>query len=192
MIYLVRHGQTVFNAAGRFQGHSDSPLTALGEIQARRVGERLAGLVPPGTPMLVSPLGRTLHTARLIREAMGHAGPVTEEPRLAEVTMGCWDGMTGEDIDFVYPGARDGHTRFDWWFHSPDGESYEMFSGRLREWLEEQAESEAPVIAVSHGGVSRVLRGLYLGLEREEGLVLAVPQDAVFRLHGGQVEEIGC
>jgi broad specificity phosphatase PhoE len=192
MIYLVRHGQTVFNAAGRFQGHSDSPLTALGEAQARRVGLTLAGLVAPDTPMLVSPLGRTQHTARLIAEAMGHTGPVTDEPRLAEVTMGCWDGMTGEDIDFVYPGARDGLTRHEWWFHSPDGETYDVFSGRLRSWLEEQAERDEPVIAVSHGGVSRVLRGLYLRLEREEGLVLAVPQDAVFRLHAGVVEEIGC
>jgi broad specificity phosphatase PhoE len=192
MIYLVRHGQTAFNAEGRFQGQSDSPLTALGEAQARQVGAALGRVVGPDIALVASPLGRTQHTARIIAEAIGHRGPFALDPRLAEVTMGSWDGMTGEDIDTVYPGARDGLPRMEWWFHSPDGETYPAFSSRLAAWLAEAEAGPKPLIAVSHGGVSRVLRGFYLNLPKEEALWLDVPQDAIFRFHKGQVEQIDC
>jgi broad specificity phosphatase PhoE len=106
--------------------------------------------------------------------------------------MGSWDGMTGEDIDTAYPGARDGLSRMEWWVHSPDGETYPAFSTRLAAWLAEAASDPAQLIAVSHGGVSRVLRGLYLNLPKEEALWLDVPQDAIFRFHEGRVEQIDC
>ncbi len=192
MIYLVRHGQTVFNAEGRFQGQSDSPLTALGEAQAHQVGLALSRLVDLDAALVASPLGRTQQTARIIAQAIGHKGPLVLDPRLAEVTMGCWDGMTGEDIDAVYPGARDGLSRMEWWFHSPDGETYPAFSTRLAAWLAEADAGPKPLIAVSHGGVSRVLRGLYLNLPKEKALWLDVPQDAIFKLSGGRIEQIDC
>ena len=194
MIWLVRHGQTVFNAEGRFQGHSDSPLTRLGERQARQTGLMLRALLKdaPSPRMVSSPLGRTRHTASLIAETMGHDGEIEFDHRLAEVTMGQWDGMTGEDIDFAYPGVRDGLTRFEWWFHAPGGESLAVFSTRLADWLTEAAASPEPIIAVSHGGVSKVLRGLYLGLSKEKALALESPQDAIFCLDGDEVEQIMC
>jgi probable phosphoglycerate mutase len=192
MIYLVRHGQTVFNAEGRFQGQSDSPLTTLGETQARRIGRRLRDLVGDDATLVASPLGRTQHTARIIAEALDHRRPIQLDARLAEVTMGVWDGMTGEDIDFAYPGARDGLSRFDWWFHSPDGESHTVFCTRLADWLAEAQAGPKPLVTVSHGGASRVLRGLYLGLPKEEALRLDTPQDAIFRFHQGQIERIDC
>ncbi len=190
-LYLVRHGQTEFNLARRYQGALDSPLTALGVEQAGRMGALLAGLVPAGTAVISSPLGRTRHTARIISETAGLAAP-TFDARLAEVSLGCWDGLTDEDIDFAFPGARDGTSRWDWYFTSPDGERYEAMAARLGDWLAEATASDGPLVAVSHGVAGRVLRGLYAGLHRDEALKLDVPQDAVFRLSSGAVERIDC
>lgn len=192
MIYLIRHGQTEFNLIGRFQGGLDSPLTRLGAEQARAVGRRLADLAEPTTPMVCSPLGRTRETARLIRETAGLIGPLTFDARIAEITIGAWDGLTDEDIEMAYPGARDGLGRWEWHFHAPRGETYEQFSGRLAEWLGEALARDEPLIAVSHGGCSRVLRGLAAGLPRSEFLKLQVPQDSIFLLRAGWVEEIAC
>ncbi|MGH6997837.1 MAG: phosphoglycerate mutase family protein, partial [Phenylobacterium sp.] len=60
MIYLVRHGQTHFNAEGRMQGHLDSPLTALGRAQASAIGRLLRDLIgkADGWRLVSSPLGR--------------------------------------------------------------------------------------------------------------------------------------
>lgn len=190
-LYLVRHGQTEFNLARRYQGALDSPLTALGVEQAGRMGELLATLVPPGTPLVSSPLGRARHTAELIA-ATASLAPPTLDPRLVEVSLGVWDGLTDEDIDFAFPGARDGTNRWNWYFASPDGDRYEAMAIRLRDWLAEATTSDLPLVAVSHGVAGRVIRGLYAGLDRDEALKLDVPQDAVFRLEEGRIERIDC
>lgn len=190
-LYLVRHGQTEFNLARRYQGALDSPLTALGIEQAGRMGALLATLVPPGTPMVCSPLGRARRTAEIIARAAGLTGPVLD-PRLVEVSLGAWDGMTDEDIDFAFPGARDGTSRWDWYFASPDGERYDAMAARLGDWLAEATMKAGPLVAVSHGVAGRVIRGLYAGLDRDEALKLDVPQDAVFRLADGAVTRIDC
>ena len=68
-IYLVRHGETEWNRAGRMQGHLDAPLTMRGEAQARAVGETLRELGVGGFSMVASPLGRTRATAAIIARA---------------------------------------------------------------------------------------------------------------------------
>jgi broad specificity phosphatase PhoE len=192
MIYLIRHGQTAFNAEGRFQGAQDSPLTELGQAQAAAVGRRLGELVGPDCPIVSSPLGRARQTAQIVREEAGLRAEITFDQRLAEITLGSWDGMTDEEIEHVYPGKRAGLSRAEWHFHSPDGESYETFTGRLASWLHEAQASPVPLIAVSHGGCSRILRGLHAGLSKDVFLKLPVPQETIFRLHGGSIEEIAC
>ena len=194
MIYLVRHGRTEFNAEGRFQGHCDSALTPLGVAQAQRYGELLSRLIPdPANWSLVaSPLGRAVATAEIIAGALGIATDFPRDPRLAEIGMGSWDGLTDFEIDLASPGARDGSTRYDFFFRAPDGEGYEAFAARLRSWLDEALASPRPIIAVSHGVAGRVLRGLYAGLDPAEALKLPAPQDAIFRLAEGRVERIDC
>jgi probable phosphoglycerate mutase len=190
MIYLVRHGQTEFNRAGRYQGQCDSPLTALGRDQAGRVGALLARLIPDpaGWRLTSSPLGRAVDTARIIQAATGLPAP-TPDPRLAEIGMGSWDGLTEEEIALASPHVRI-PSRYDLFFASPDGETYEVIAARLGHWLEETLADGRPHVAVSHGVASRVLRGLYLGLDREAQSRLPVPQDAIFRLDGGAIERI--
>ena len=192
MIYLVRHGQTEFNLARRYQGALDSPLTRLGQSQAARIGRRLAALAPAETPIIASPLGRAWTSAQIIREASGFTGPFAADERIREISLGDWDGMTDEDIEFVYPNQRDGTTRWNWHFIAPKGERHDGFSARLADWLAEALAGPLPLICVSHGLAGRVLRGLYAGLDPDEALRLDVPQDAVFKLDGGTIERIDC
>jgi probable phosphoglycerate mutase len=193
MIYLVRHGQTEFNRISRLQGHMDSPLTPLGIDQAGRVGTLLKSLVgdPAGWIIEASSLGRTVHTAKIIAEAMG-AGDIVLEDRLREVSMGSWDGLTVDEIAVLAPEAVAAAKRSSLFFQSPDGETYDGMCARIRSWLDEALADGRPRIAVSHGVSGRVLRALYANLDWEEAVLLPAPQDAVFRLDGGRIERIDC
>lgn len=192
MIFLVRHGQTAFNAEGRIQGARDSALTALGEAQGRRLGEMLGGIAPKDARIVASPLGRTQHTARLIRQHGGFGAAIETDARLAEISLGDWDGMLKDDIRARVPDYDAGPRRWSWFFDAPGGDSYDVLAARLGAWLEEARRAEGPMIAVSHGVSGRILRGLFLQLPREEALMLDIPQDACFRLAEGRIERLEC
>lgn len=85
-VYLVRHGETQWNAERRIQGQSDSPLTAHGERQAWQVGERARTLGI--THIITSDLGRTRRTAEIIAEACGCS--VIADDVCASWIWGCW------------------------------------------------------------------------------------------------------
>jgi probable phosphoglycerate mutase len=192
MIWLIRHGQTEFNATGRIQGAQDSPLTALGVEQGRRIGARLREIVPAEARIIASPLGRTQHTARLVRDAAGLATGIETDARLAESSLGEWDGMLKDDIRNIAPGYDTAERRWSWFFDAPGGDSYEAMTDRLGGWLEDARVHGGPIVAVSHGVAGRILRGLFLQLPRNEALMLDIPQDAFFRLNQGQIERIDC
>ena len=190
MIYLVRHGQTIFNAERRQQGHLDSPLTALGRAQGAAIGRLLQGLIekPDDWRLISSPLGRAQDTAGLIGQALGL--PVETDRRVIEVSFGQWDGRLRDELAAEHP---DTFGRGDWQFAAPGGESFESVETRVGDWLASlPPEPERKVIVVSHGGSGRVVRGAYLGLSRAETCAQDVPQDAVFRLASGSVERIDC
>ena len=190
MIYLVRHGQTESNLARRYQGASDSPLTALGQAQARRMGELLNRLVPDtaGWRMVASPLGRARQTASVICQAMGGTLTPSLDPRVAEVSMGSWDGLQIDELESRRPQDVPYPERY---FQSPDGESFDAIWGRLAAWLASVAHDEN-VILVSHGLAGRFLRGIYGQLPREDLLTLPVPQDAIYALSDGAITQIDC
>lgn len=191
MIYLVRHGQTVFNREGRLQGHVDSPLTELGERQADAVGRLLKTLVgdPGGWRIVASPLGRARRTAEIIAAALGDQ-PVATDPRLIELSFGPWDGRLRSERQAAYPEAF-GATG--WAFNAPTGESYDAVAARMADWLASlPPEPDRKVIAVSHGVAGRVLRGVYGDLPQGAAISQDVPQDAVYRLFGGLIERIDC
>ena len=189
-ILLVRHGETEWNLERRIQGRFDSPLTERGIAQAEAIG-RLIETLPDAAsaPIVASPLGRARRTAEIIREHLTAGPELVIDDRLREISAGVWDGLTFRDIELRCRGVFDGDGRWEWNFRAPGGESYETFAGRVGEWLGEWA-GRRFVVAVTHGVVSRVLRGLYVALPREAALVLPVPQDKVFRLCDGVVEEL--
>ena len=185
-VYLVRHGETEWNASKRFQGKLDSPLTERGRAQAIACGRALAALNLSPDFYVASPLGRTRETARIIAEIAELPSPAFDE-RLAEVSTGSWDGLTQFGIDNEWPGRLDGSSPFDFYFRSPDGETFEAAAKRALDWL---GALEGTVVAVSHGLFGRVLRGVYARLPREKTLRLPVPQDTICCLSSGQIQAI--
>jgi broad specificity phosphatase PhoE len=188
MLYLLRHGETIWNAEGRYQGQKDSPLTPRGCDQAASLGRILSGLSRfSRTPLqaYVSPLGRTQEAADIVGRHVSLDR--VDEPRLMEVSMGSWDGMTHCEVTMEYPEALAGADRYDWYFHSPDGESLDAFVTRVSAWLKE---AHAPAAVISHGVTGRILRGVYLGLSKREMLELPTPQDGLYELNAGGVRFI--
>ena len=101
-LFLARHGQTEWKAQDRYQGSLDSPLTALGQVQARQTAETMRGRGVQR--LLCSPLGRAQHTARVVAVAVGL--PVEVDAELAEISIGRWEGLTRQEVDEHYPGER--------------------------------------------------------------------------------------
>lgn len=189
VIYLLRHGETVWNTLGRFQGQKDSPLTTCGIEQADFVARLLHAEIadqPHGFEMQISPLGRARETADRIHRVL----PLTtrDDERLMEVSVGSWDGLTRFEIDNEFPRALDQTDAFDWYFRSPDGESFDTACNRARSWIESV---QQPTIAISHGLFGRLIRGVYSGLSMREMLELPVPQDGFYCLRDGSCNFVG-
>jgi len=94
LFYLVRHGESAWNAENRLCGRSDIPLSEAGRRQAKRLAERLKTV--PFEAFYTSPLGRAFETARLIAEVVG-LEPVPDQ-RLMELDYGQWEGRSLSDI----------------------------------------------------------------------------------------------
>ncbi|PNQ21049.1 histidine phosphatase family protein [Rhizobium sp. YIC5082] len=187
-MYLLRHGETVWNSLGRFQGQLDSPLTQRGIEQADHVAHLLRDTLCNDDrlfQMQVSPLGRVRQTAERVQAKVPLQS--VEDDRLVEVTTGSWDGMTRFEIDNEFPGTLDGSNAFDWYFRSPDGESFDEVCKRATSWI---SDVRHPTIAISHGLFGRILRGVFVGLLKQEMLELPVPQDGFYRLNDGRCELI--
>ncbi|WP_239952968.1 2,3-diphosphoglycerate-dependent phosphoglycerate mutase GpmB [Pantoea sp. Z09] len=161
-VYLVRHGETVWNAERRIQGQSDSPLTEKGEQQAHQVGERVKHLGI--THVIASDLGRTQRTAEIIADACGCT--VTLEPRLRELNMGVLekrplDGLTEEEERWrstLVDGTENGRI--------PQGESMAEMAARMHAALNAclALPAGSRPLLVSHGMALGVLISTILGL----------------------------
>jgi probable phosphoglycerate mutase len=188
-LLLIRHGETEWNVARRYQGQLDSPLTERGIAQAEAIGRRILELPEfDAAPVVASPLGRARQTAAIICAKRRSPAFGTDE-RLREITLGSWDGLFRDEIAARSPGIFETHGSYEWYFHSADGERYEAFHARLAAFLQD-ALTRPMLIIVAHGVVSRVLRGLYAGLPRDAALSLPVPQERIFRLSEGRIEEL--
>ena len=188
-ILLARHGETEWNRVRRFQGWSDSPLTERGIAQAEAIGRLLSRVGwTVSAELVASPIGRARHTAEIIRACLPGGPPLRLDDRLREISLGSWEGLDRSEVTARAPGIFDGDGRHEWYSRAPDGETYEAFSRRIADWL--GSVRDRSIIALTHGIVTRVLRGLYTGLPRAAALKLPVPQDRIFRLSAGTVEEI--
>ncbi len=185
-LYFVRHGETDWNAARRLQGQTDIPINDIGRGQARRNGEVLRATLtePTRFDFLASPLQRTSETMEIVREAIGleRAGARFDD-RLREIHFGHWEGRTWLELPEVDPEEYAIRQRDPYRWRPRGGESYADLSDRVGGWL---ATIERDAVVVSHGGVSRALRGLVLGLAPAEIAELSVPQDKVLVLRDGQ------
>ena len=135
-IYLARHGESDWNAANRFQGLSDRPLTELGRRQAEALADELATTASPSA-IYSSPLRRAFETAAIVGTRTGlEPRPVDD---LREVDVGGWAGLSRSDVESRFPEA------FRRWLDGgegwEDGESYADMSARVLAALTGVAES---------------------------------------------------
>lgn len=156
-ILIVRHGQSVWNAQGRWQGKADPPLSDLGHRQARVA----ASALPAFDVLVASTLQRAHQTARGISEVTGVA-PVKLDGRLMERDAGGFSGLTRAEIEDQFPGyLAEGR-----W---PEGWEYDdALVGRVRAGLDDlvAAHRGQTIVVVSHGGVIYALEAS-LGIPHE-------------------------
>jgi broad specificity phosphatase PhoE len=160
-IYYIRHGETAWNAQGRFQGSQDIPLNDLGRTQAVAAGEILARLLahegrdPTSLPYVASPLGRARTTMELARGAL-QLPPVdySIDDRLREIGYGQWEGLTLPEMQ-LHDAATFALRQVDIWsVAAPSGESYASVTSRIRDWFDSIA---VDTVVVAHGGTMRAL-----------------------------------
>jgi broad specificity phosphatase PhoE len=182
---FLRHGPTEWNAQGRFQGHTDIPLSAEGLAKMR-------ALRPPlpfdKARVFVSPLMRARQTA----EALGLSNPMPDA-RLMEQNWGSWEGLSREQIL-----ARDGADAFSnaglaIRFNPPGGESTGQLHNRVAAFLKHAAREDSDAIAIAHLGVLRAAYTLATGwdmatpmpadLDISKTLVLELDASGRSRIH---------
>lgn len=148
-VLVLRHGESEWNAVGRWQGQADPPLTEEGLLQAYEAGQQLGAF----DAVWASDLQRASYTAAVIADAIG-VGPVQLDVRLREASFGPWQGLTRAEIEEGWPGYLAEHRR-------PDGaEAPGAVVARALEALRDVATGcvGGEVLVVSHGGLLRAVR----------------------------------
>jgi len=157
VIYLARHGETEWSLSGQHTGRTDNPLTARGEEQARRLGERLHGQV--FQRVFTSPLQRARRTCELA----GFARSAEPLPDLLEWDYGEYEGVRTHDIHRTRPGwmlFRDG---------CPGGESPTQAGARADRAIARVRAVDGDVLLFSSSHFLRVFAARWLGLDAGAG-----------------------
>ena len=147
-ILALRHGESEWNAVGRWQGQADPPLTETGLLQALAAAQQLGTF----DAVWASTLQRAAHTAAIIAETIG-VGPVQTHPGLMEAAFGPWQGLTHDEIEAGWPGYLAEHRR-------PDGaEQPEAVVARALDAFRDiaTATSGGEVLVVTHAGLIRTV-----------------------------------
>jgi broad specificity phosphatase PhoE len=188
--YLIRHGQTDWNAEGRFQGSVDIPLNDTGRDQAKRNGLAFKAELPnvEGWQFISSPLSRARETMEIVR-AHSNLDPADYglEPLLREVSYGDWERQTIEEIALTNAAGIAKRASNKWGFVPPNGESYMMLAERVRIVL---ADLNGPAVITAHGGVLRSIYYLIGDMDPEEAAIADVPQDKFLFVDGTKLRWI--
>ena len=181
-IYLIRHGETDWNAQSRYQGQADVPMNEIGRGQARRNGEALRALLPAVAHCnyVASPLLRARETMEIVRGIRGlEPCAYTLDERLKEIHYGHWQGILAKDLPAIDAPGIEARARDTFRWRPQGGESYEDLMVRAVDWLKDLT---GDTVVSAHGGVSRVLRGHLYGLDTAIVPELPVLQDRILVL----------
>lgn len=184
-LLIIRHGQSTWNAEGRWQGQADPPLSTVGVEQAERAAASLSGL--GFTSVVASDLERAQRTGELIAARLD-LGPAEIDGRLRERDVGDWSGARAAEIHERWPGQleawREGKLE-----RPPNGERDTDMGARVDAVLRDLSARRGVILVVTHGGVihyivrsrggSRFGTGNLGGWWLEEGLVLGDAHEAV-------------
>jgi len=180
-LFILRHGETEWNATGRLQGRFDSALTKAGRAQAKSQREILQEIDLKGFSAICSPQGRAFETARIACE--GLIDPIGTDPALGEIGLGDWAGAARADL-IANTGAVDG---FDLYELAPNGEGFAALHARCHEFL---TGLTGPAVLVTHGITSRMLRLILTGRAIADLRDMAGGQGIVFYLENGKQKRL--
>jgi len=157
-IYLIRHGQTEWNAERRMQGRADSPLTGLGVEAAKQ----LASEIPDVDAVYSSPLGRTMQTANILFD--GQAQEIICDDRLREIDLGDWEGRLQANLDIEDPEMHSNFWSAPHRYQKGGAETFTQVADRAVEFFQEVAERHLgeTIAVVSH---TTVIRSILFSIE---------------------------
>lgn len=154
-IIIIRHGETEWNKTGRFQGHSDVPLSAEGRAQAAALGRNLA--LDHVDAIYASDLTRAMETAAPLAKRFGLE--VISDPLLRELNFGAWEGRHFDDVNAENPNAMKNFYTDPEQADIPESEPFPEFqrrvAGRVREIVAQERGKR--IVIVSHGASIRIL-----------------------------------
>jgi probable phosphoglycerate mutase len=195
IIYYVRHGETPWNAEGRFQGSIDIPLNDKGRTQATAAGQVLRNLIARNARTahhfgyVSSPLSRARMTMDLLRGSLGlPADGYAVEHRLREIGWGDWEGKTVPEMEAHDPATFAARRTDKWNVTAPNGETYAEVTTRMRAWL---AGLTSDTVAVAHGGTMRALMVATGAATTAEAIEARVEQGVVYVFAGGGLSKYG-
>lgn len=181
--YLVRHGETTWNAERRMQGQYESELNNLGRSQAARSGETLARLGVDH--VFASPLLRVRQTLAEMAPNIPLA-PVFDD-RLKEWSSGDWSGFLYADIATRWPAEFAAWEKDRYHVRAPGGENFVDLDARAGSFLAAIADDPHERIAiVAHGFINRALAARLLGLKPDEAMAIRQANGAIFRIRPGE------
>lgn len=158
-IIFIRHGKTLWNSSGRFQGQSNTQLSEEGIIQAQKLAKNFP--VEHIDAVYSSPLDRAFITGKIIADKF-HV-PITADKRLCEISFGAWEGLTYNEIHAKWPAeiemlfSRPDETAI------PQGEKFTDVQKRAVEALNDiiaqntVSDENKTVVITAHGGILRAL-----------------------------------
>lgn len=182
-MYILRHGQTIWNAEHRIQGGLDSALTEQGIAQARDQNRILGRLDLRGFQAVCSPQGRAFHTASIALN--GLFATIKTDDRLAEISVGEWEGMRRDALVIDGPVDESEESALDLYNRAPGGEGFTGLHARCRTFLRELSK---PSVLVTHGITSRMLRLIVLDKDISEIGMLPGGQGVVYHLEDREMK----
>ena len=166
-LYIIRHGQTIWNATGRLQGHTDIDLDERGRASAIELGNKLESEGITFDAIYSSPLSRAYETACIIRGRQNI--PVIKDDRLKEIGFGEMEGVS-YDVWL----RSDSPYRFffdepDQYFPPPGGESLEEVCERAKDFVQSELETDSKaekILVVAHGALNKAMMCYFEGYDK--------------------------
>jgi broad specificity phosphatase PhoE len=152
-LFIVRHAETTWNLAGRYQGRRESALSARGMRQGQKLADAFAQLEPPIAHIVTSPMHRTRATAAFVAERLNV--PMTTDDALIEIAHGTWEGRIRDEI------ATNDPERYRTWRENPADVAFdqgESLTDVMARWRRFRAAFtvDVPTLLVTHDAIVRI------------------------------------
>jgi probable phosphoglycerate mutase len=186
-IYMIRHGQTDWNAEKRLQGQTEVAMNEVGRGQVQRNAAKLKRLLgdPARWRYLSSPIGRAAETMRIMRRAFGLPEDAFErDSRLCELDFGEFAGHSWSELRRSRPADVEHRFQDSWNYVCPGGESYRQLAARVFACVDAIGED---TVITAHAGVSRTLQSRFIAIEPAQIAFLDAPQDTIMMIRDGKL-----